>query len=153
MSADTEHGARFTLDAALRNPPGGLVAFGLGGPEDGVRRADFAPYFATARAAGLHSAPHAGKSVAPSEIEAAIDRLGVERIGHGIAAATDDPPMFNATLPDEYHRVRDELGCSDETLRQMARRSIEASFAPPELKRRLLSDVAADVAPAPARAN
>ena len=33
--------------------------------------------------------PHAGESVGPGEVWAAIDELGAERIGHGIAAAGD----------------------------------------------------------------
>jgi aminodeoxyfutalosine deaminase len=33
--------------------------------------------------------PHAGESVGPGEIWAALDELGAERIGHGIAAAGD----------------------------------------------------------------
>lgn len=98
-AGDGEAGARATLAAALRHPPVGLVGFGLGGPEEGVRRADYAPYFAAARAAGLHSIPHAGESVGPSEVAAALDALGAERIGHGIAAADDDRLL--ARLRDE----------------------------------------------------
>lgn len=96
---DGEEGAQLTLEAALRHPPVGLVGFGLGGPEIGIRRADFAPYFAKARAAGLHSVPHAGESVGPSEIYAALDLLGAERIGHGIAAASDQ--VLLTRLADE----------------------------------------------------
>src|SRR5262249_19836858 len=115
--------------------------------------------------------------------------LGAERIGHGIAAATDpaliarlreeritleicpssnvatgvvpslaahplprllaagvpvvlgsdDPPMFNTTLLEQYRRVRDHFGLTAHQLRALARASIEASFAPPALKQRLLS--------------
>lgn len=96
---DREDGARFTPEAALRHAPGGLVGFGLGGPEDGVRRVDYAPYFAAARAAGLHSVPHASESVGPSEVYAALDLLSAERIGHGSAAASDDRLL--ARLVDE----------------------------------------------------
>jgi adenosine deaminase/aminodeoxyfutalosine deaminase len=77
------------LDAALRHRPDGLVSFGLGGPEVGVGREQFAPYFARARAAGLHSVPHAGESTGPQSIWDALRHLGAERIGHGIAAARD----------------------------------------------------------------
>jgi adenosine deaminase/aminodeoxyfutalosine deaminase len=77
------------LDAALRHRPDGLVSFGLGGPEVGVGREQFAPYFAQARAAGLHSVPHAGESTGPQSIWDALRHLGAERIGHGIAAARD----------------------------------------------------------------
>lgn len=81
--------AEVTLDAALRYRPDGLVSFGLGGPEVGVGREQFAPYFAQARAAGLHSVPHAGESTGPQSIWDALRHLGAERIGHGIAAARD----------------------------------------------------------------
>ena len=45
--------------------PETLVGFGLGGPEVGVPRPQFAPYFEAARAAGLHSVPHAGETTGP----------------------------------------------------------------------------------------
>jgi adenosine deaminase len=88
--------ADLTLDVALRNRPDGLVSFGLGGPEIGVPRPQFAPHFARARAAGLHSVPHAGESTGPQTVWDALDHLGAERIGHGIAAAQD--PELMATL-------------------------------------------------------
>ncbi|HEY7010086.1 MAG TPA: adenosine deaminase [Jatrophihabitantaceae bacterium] len=82
--------ADLTLDMALRQRPDGLVSFGLGGPELGVPRNMFAEHFAAARAAGLHSVPHAGESAGPDSIWEAVELLGAERIGHGIAAAQDD---------------------------------------------------------------
>ena len=91
--------ARATLDAALRHPPAALVGFGIGGGEAGVRRASFRAEFAAARAAGLHSVPHAGESVGPQEVWAAVEDLGAERIGHGIAAAED--PRLLARLRED----------------------------------------------------
>jgi adenosine deaminase len=82
--------ADVTLDVALRLRPDGLVSFGLGGPELGVPREQFAPHFAQARAAGLHSVPHAGESTGPETIWDALTHLGAERIGHGIAAVRDE---------------------------------------------------------------
>lgn len=82
-----------TLDVALRLRPDGLVGFGLGGPEVGVPRPQFRPHFDQARAAGLHSVPHAGESTGPNTIRDALDHLGAERIGHGIAAAQDPALM------------------------------------------------------------
>ncbi len=82
--------ADLTLDVALRHRPDGLVSFGLGGPEAGVPRAQFAPHFEQARAAGLHSVPHAGESTGPDTIWDCITHLGAERIGHGIAAIRDE---------------------------------------------------------------
>jgi aminodeoxyfutalosine deaminase len=81
--------ADVTLDTALRVRPDGLVSFGLGGPEIGVPREQFAPHFAQARAAGLRSVPHAGESTGPATVWSALNDLGAERIGHGIAAAQD----------------------------------------------------------------
>jgi aminodeoxyfutalosine deaminase len=81
--------AEVTLDTALRVRPEGLVSFGLGGPEAGVGREQFAPYFGKARAAGLRSVPHAGESTGPETIWDSINHLGAERIGHGITAARD----------------------------------------------------------------
>lgn len=85
--------AEVTLDAALRVRPDGLVSFGLGGPEIGVPRPQFAPYFEQARAAGLRSVPHAGESTGPETIWDALTHLHAERIGHGIAAARDPQLM------------------------------------------------------------
>jgi adenosine deaminase len=86
-------GADVTIDTALRLRPDGLVSFGLGGPEVGVTRPQFAPHFQQAIAAGLHSVPHAGESTGPETIWDSINHLGAERIGHGIAAAQDPALM------------------------------------------------------------
>ena len=85
-----EEAGDITLDMALLMRPDGLVSFGLGGPELGVPRSMFAEHFSAARAAGLHSVPHAGESTGPESIWEALDTLGAERIGHGIAAARDE---------------------------------------------------------------
>ena len=78
-----------TLDYVLKHPTDGLVAFGLGGPEVGVPRPQFEPHFAAARAAGLHSVPHAGETTGPQTVWDAIRLLGAERIGHGTSSAQD----------------------------------------------------------------
>jgi adenosine deaminase/aminodeoxyfutalosine deaminase len=88
-----------TLDMALLMRPDGLVSFGLGGPEIGVPRSTFTDHFNAARAAGLHSVPHAGESTGPESIWEALDLLGAERIGHGIAAVRDEALL--ARLRDE----------------------------------------------------
>ncbi|WP_372341252.1 adenosine deaminase [Streptomyces sp. CC224E] len=82
-----EETARLATDDALR--PEGLVSFGLGGPEVGVPRPQFKPYFDRARAAGLRSVPHAGETTGPETVWDALTYLGAERIGHGTSSATD----------------------------------------------------------------
>ncbi|MEV7544556.1 adenosine deaminase [Streptomyces sp. NPDC089915] len=93
--------ARLAVD--LR--PEGLVSFGLGGPEIGVPRPQFKPYFDRARAAGLHSVPHAGETTGPETVWDAIRELGAERIGHG-TSSTRDPELL-AYLAE--HRIALEV--------------------------------------------
>ncbi len=81
--------ADLTLEVATKLRPDGLVSFGLGGPELGVAREQFAPHFRAAIAEGLHSVPHAGESTGPEAVWDALTYLDAERIGHGIAAARD----------------------------------------------------------------
>jgi aminodeoxyfutalosine deaminase len=81
--------AEATLGYALDHRPEALVGFGLGGPEIGVGRAQFQPVFDAARAAGLHSVPHAGETTGPETIWEALRLLGAERIGHGTSAVGD----------------------------------------------------------------
>lgn len=81
-----------TITYAVDHAPDALIGFGLGGPEIGVPRGQFAPHFARARATGLHSVPHAGESTGPETIWSALRDLGAERIGHGIRAI-DDPEL------------------------------------------------------------
>lgn len=83
-----ESGLR-TIDWVEKWAPEGSVGFGLGGPEVGVPRPQFADVFARARALGLHSVPHAGETTGPETVWDAVRLLGAERIGHGITAAQD----------------------------------------------------------------
>ncbi len=81
--------AEATADYAVQHGPPALVGFGLGGPEFGIEREWFTGAFDRARAAGLHSVPHAGESTGPQAVWHALTVLGAERIGHGIASAQD----------------------------------------------------------------
>lgn len=81
--------------------PEGLVSFGLGGPEIGVARPQFKPYFDRAIAAGLHSVPHAGETTGPGTVWDALTDLRAERIGHGTSSAQD--PKLLAHLAE--HRI------------------------------------------------
>ena len=76
-----------TLDAVLAANLDSVIGFNVGGIE--VDRAPFAELFDRARAAGLHSVPHAGETHGPDRMWSAIRRLGAERIGHGIRCLAD----------------------------------------------------------------
>ncbi|TDB81116.1 adenosine deaminase [Micromonospora sp. KC721] len=107
--------AEETLRIALEERPDGLISFGLGGPEIGVPRPQFKPYFDQARAAGLRSVPHAGETTGPQTVWDALRELGAERIGHGISAA-DDPELL-AYLAE--HRIALEV-CPTSNVRTRA---------------------------------
>ncbi len=180
-----------TLGYALDHRTDALVGFGLGGPEVGVPRPQFQPHFAAARAAGLHSVPHAGETTGPETIWHALDLLGAERIGHGTSAAqdpallihlaergiplevcpssniatravesldqhpirafrdagvvvtvsSDDPPMFGTTLNREYEIAADLLELDQAGVADLARASVRASFAPDDVRARVLAEI------------
>jgi len=71
----------------------GVVAFGMGGDELALPATDYRPAFDIARDAGLHIVAHAGEIGGPSSVIEAIEVLGAERIGHGIAVAKDPALM------------------------------------------------------------
>jgi aminodeoxyfutalosine deaminase len=81
--------AERTVDWVLRHAPANTVGFGVGGPEAGVPRAQFRPAFERARAAGLHSVPHAGETAGAHSVWTALRELHAERIGHGIRSVDD----------------------------------------------------------------
>ena len=81
--------AEATVRYAVDQGPDSLVGFGLGGPEVGVPRPQFKHVFDEARAAGLHSVPHAGETTGPETVWDALRDLGAERIGHGTSSVQD----------------------------------------------------------------
>ena len=183
--------AEATLGYALDHGPSALVGFGLGGPEIGVPRAQFQPHFDAARAAGLHSVPHAGETTGPETVWDSIRLLGAERIGHGTSSASDpallahlaaegitlevcpssniatravasladhplrafveagvpvtinsdDPPMFGTTLNEEYAIAADLLSLSTDGVADLSRAAVRASFAPDDVKTRILGEI------------
>ncbi|MDG5807432.1 adenosine deaminase [Streptomyces ossamyceticus] len=109
---------RLATDDRLR--PEGLVSFGLGGPEVGVERPQFKPYFDQAIAAGLHSVPHAGETTGPETVWDAINELRAERIGHGTSSAQD--PKLLAHLAE--HRIALEV-CPTSNIATRAVRTLD----------------------------
>lgn len=76
----------------------GIIALGLGGPEEGYPAEPFAGLFAEARRRGLRSAPHAGEAAGPESVRGALDALGADRIQHGVRAVED--PTLVAELAE-----------------------------------------------------
>jgi aminodeoxyfutalosine deaminase len=70
----------------------GVVAVGIGGSEERGPAAWFTEVYAFARSEGLRLVAHAGESMGPESVWAAL-ALGAERIGHGIAASCDEGLM------------------------------------------------------------
>jgi aminodeoxyfutalosine deaminase len=67
----------------------GVVAFGMGGDELAFPTANFRPAFDLARSEGLRIVCHAGETGGPELVREAVEILGAERIGHGIALMHD----------------------------------------------------------------
>src|SRR5690348_3741089 len=95
---------QFGVDAALQvaeiaaaRADRNVVAYGIGGSEERGPATWFKDVFAFARRAGLHLTAHAGESMGPDSIWAALE-IGAERIGHGVAAIED--PVLVAHLRD-----------------------------------------------------
>ena len=59
-----------------------------------------------------------------------------------VTLGTDDPPMFQTNLLDDYRRAWDWCDLDEASIRELARNSIDASFATTADKRRWLADLA-----------
>lgn len=80
---------REVLGYAVRYRDRGVVAFGIGGDEARGPAELFVDIYREAREQDLRLTAHAGESVGPESIRAAIELLGVERIGHGLTVLRD----------------------------------------------------------------
>lgn len=85
--------AMHVVEAAKNCASKEIVAFGIGGDELQIPTAAFRGVYDQATKFGLHRLIHAGEVGGPEKIREAIELLGVERIGHGIAAAKDPALM------------------------------------------------------------
>jgi aminodeoxyfutalosine deaminase len=164
-----------------------IVAFGIGGDELQVPTVEFRAVYDRAAEIGLHRLIHAGEVGGPEKIREAVELLGVERIGHGIAAikdpslmdllaerkipleicpqsnietgalarqlarddvriedhpmpalfrhgipvvlSTDDPALFDTTLPTEY-ALAAQMGLRENELEQISSMGFQYAFQP-----------------------
>jgi adenosine deaminase len=85
-----------------------------------------------------------------------LDRVPLRELvdaGARLALGADDPLLFGPRLASQYEAAREVHGFDDRALAALARSSVEASLAPPQVRTDLLADVdrwlAAGNAPAP----
>jgi aminodeoxyfutalosine deaminase len=84
-----EEGSKvFRKAAELRKLYPSIVGIGIGGDEARGSADLFRESYAEARAAGLHLTAHAGETIGPESIWAALN-IGAERIGHALSAQND----------------------------------------------------------------
>jgi adenosine deaminase len=77
----------------------GVTGFGLSNDERRGAAHEFAPAFRIAERAGLLLVPHGGELAGPASVEACLDALHADRIGHGIRAA-EDPAVVKRLAAD-----------------------------------------------------
>jgi adenosine deaminase len=75
-----------TLELVERFRTERIIGIDLAGTEKPGDIGQFAEMFRKAKAMGLRRVAHAGEFGPPEQIQAAIDLLGAERIGHGVSA-------------------------------------------------------------------
>ncbi|MGL1893308.1 MAG: adenosine deaminase [Spirochaetaceae bacterium] len=78
--------AMYNLEQTLKFKTDRVIGIGLGGAEKKGKAAEFEPVFKKAKEAGLRVVAHAGEDDDYTSINAAVDLLKAERIGHGISA-------------------------------------------------------------------
>lgn len=92
FDAARQFGGEAAMEVArwsVRLQRSGVVAFGMGGDELAFPTDNFRAAFDFARSRGLHIVCHAGEIGGPEYVREAVDLLGAERIGHGIAVMRD----------------------------------------------------------------
>ena len=72
----------------------GVVGFGLSNDERRGRTEDFEGAFRIAERAGLALVPHGGELRGPDHVRTCLERLGAQRLGHGVRSA-EDPALLD----------------------------------------------------------
>lgn len=66
--------------------------------------------------------------------------------GLRVTINSDDPPMFNTTLTDEYQLIAENFGYDADDMQRFVMTALEASFLPPSQKQALRADFEAEFA-------
>jgi adenosine deaminase len=128
--------SRRAMEVAAAHLDAGVIGIGLGGEE----RFPPEPYeeiFREGIERGLRSIPHAGETHGPASIRGAIERLGAERIGHGIRVL-EDPSLVEEMVargigfdvcPTSNLRTRSVPSLAEHPLPAMLEAGIRCSLA------------------------
>src|SRR4029077_8475516 len=81
------------VEAAKQCASNSIVAFGIGGDELSVPTRELRAGYEPTAALSLHRLIHAGEIGGPEKVREAVEILGAERVGHGIAAINDPALM------------------------------------------------------------
>ncbi len=109
-----------------------IVALGLGGPEAGLPRSSFAPWFERARSAGYPVVAHAGETGGADHVRQAVLDLAVRRVQHGVRAVED---------PAVLHLLAERRICCDVALTSNECLRVVPSVAEHPLRRFLAAGV------------
>lgn len=85
------------LNAATPYLGKGVIGIGLGGSEQSFPPDPYVPIYKEARERGFRLTAHAGEAAGSHSIRTAVEKLGVERVGHGVRA-TEDPLLMTLLL-------------------------------------------------------
>jgi len=110
-----------------------VIGVGLDSAEVGWPPELFARVYARAADAGLHRVAHAGEEGPPAYVWSALDRLGVERIDHGIRSL-EDPSLVARLQEDQVPLTvcplsNVALRCVDRIEQHPLRRMLDAGLA------------------------
>jgi adenosine deaminase len=90
-----------TLDAVVEvMADADIRGITIGGSEQAYPPGLFAEVYRRAQRSGLRLTAHAGEAAGPDSVRDALDRLGVERIGHGVRAV-EDPDLLARLVAEQ----------------------------------------------------
>lgn len=102
VDAVRDMGPQHALDtiALVEATDAPIVGLGLTGIENSVHEREFKMLRDAADRLGLGLAVHAGETGTPANVLAALDDLGAQRIGHGVASV-EDPGLVERLVSDQ----------------------------------------------------
>ena len=89
----------------------------------------------------LEVCPASNVSLGVYADDADVPLRSLVEAGAVVALGADDPLLFGPRLADQYEVARSAHGLDDATLAHLARSSVDASRAPPDVRARLLAGV------------